>query len=59
MKSLYNVSLKNLLEDLDVISEKLMVDLVVFMLVWCAPFEVDTSGLVLCLPRPRFLVMVF
>ena len=46
MKRLYNVSLENLLEDLDDISEKLRLDLVVFMLVWCAPFEVATSGLV-------------
>jgi len=45
-KSFYNVNLENLLEDLDDISEKLMVDLLVFMLVWCAPFEVATSGLV-------------
>ena len=46
MKRLYNVNLENLLEDLDDISEKLMVDLVVFLLVWCAPFEVAISGLV-------------
>ena len=46
LESLYHVSLENFQEDLDDISEKLMVDLVVFMLVWCATIEVATSGLV-------------
>ena len=45
-KSFYNVNLENILEDLDDISEKLMVDLLVFMLILCAPFEMATSGLV-------------
>jgi len=43
-KSFYNVNIENILEDLDDISEKLMIDLVVFMIVWCAPFDVATSG---------------
>ena len=46
LESLYHVRLESCLEELDDISEKLMVGLVVFMLVRCAPFEVDTSGLV-------------
>lgn len=39
-ESLYHVSLESHLEELDDISEKLMVGFVVFMLVSCAPFEV-------------------